>query len=167
MHAVGEAPAGAPSAEEALAAVRGRLHRASEVARSNAKRLWIAAKEVHARLLAERDPAAEGAEPSDGLDGEPARALVVGVCGMSCSGKSTVVAGLRAHASQLGSSLPVLCLDDFFHEWMFDACEASMEAHPESTFTMVAVGGPPPIHFAQELWEMVAESGRRPSGAAS
>ena len=104
MHAVGEAPAGAPSAEDALAAVRGRLHRASEVARSNAKRLWIAAKEVHARLLAERDPAAEGAEPSDGLDGEPARALVVGVCGMSCSGKSTVVAGLRAHASQLGSS---------------------------------------------------------------
>ena len=132
MHAVGEAPAGAPSAEDALAAVRDRLHRASEVARSNAKRFWIATKESHARLLAERDPAAESAEPLDGRDGEPARALVVGVCGMSCSGKSTVVAGLRAQASQHGNSLPVLCLDDFFHEWMFDACEASMEAHPES-----------------------------------
>ena len=143
MRAVGEALAGAPSAEEVLDVVRDRWHQAGDAARKNAKRLWMAAKEVHARLLAERDPAAEGAEPLGGLGGEGARTrpLVVGVCGMTCSGKSTVTAGLKVHASQRGSSLPVLCLDDFFHEWMFAACEASAEAHPESVLVPSGAGG--------------------------
>jgi len=46
---------------------------------------------------------------------------VIGVCGMSCSGKSTVSSVLRSHAESHGMHVPVLCLDDSYHEWMFDA----------------------------------------------
>ena len=43
---------------------------------------------------------------------------VVAVCGMSCSGKSTVSSVLRAHAARQGAYVPVICLDDSYHEWM-------------------------------------------------
>ena len=43
---------------------------------------------------------------------------VVGVCGMSCSGKSTVSSVLRAYARGRGSYVPVICLDDSYHAWM-------------------------------------------------
>ena len=46
---------------------------------------------------------------------------VIGVCGMSCSGKSTVSSVLQAHAAQYKAHVPLICLDDSFHEWMFDA----------------------------------------------
>ena len=52
---------------------------------------------------------------------------VVGVCGMSCCGKSTVTATLRAAAHERGSYVPVICLDDSYHDWMDD--EPSRE-HP-------------------------------------
>ena len=42
----------------------------------------------------------------------------VGVCGMSCSGKSTVSSVLRAFARERGSYVPVICLDDSYHAWM-------------------------------------------------
>ena len=45
---------------------------------------------------------------------------VIGVCGMSCSGKSTVTSTLRASAAERGVYVPVLCLDDSYHEWMFN-----------------------------------------------
>ena len=43
---------------------------------------------------------------------------VVGVCGMSCSGKSTVTATLRSYAQSNGSYVPVICLDDSYGDWM-------------------------------------------------
>ena len=45
---------------------------------------------------------------------------VIGVCGMSCSGKSTVSSVLRAFAKGCGSYVPVICLDDSYHAWMND-----------------------------------------------
>lgn len=48
------------------------------------------------------------------------RPTVIGVCGMSCSGKSTVSSALRAYAAEHGTYVPVICLDDSYHEWMFD-----------------------------------------------
>jgi len=56
-----------------------------------------------------------------GSDGGTLRTQVVGVCGMSCSGKSTVSSVLRAIAAQHGAYVPVLCLDDSYHDWMYDA----------------------------------------------
>ena len=46
---------------------------------------------------------------------------IIGVCGMSCSGKSTVSSVLRAFARDHGSYVPVICLDDSYHGWMNDA----------------------------------------------
>lgn len=48
------------------------------------------------------------------------RPTVIGVCGMSCSGKSTVSSALRAYAADHGTYVPVICLDDSYHEWMFE-----------------------------------------------
>ena len=55
-----------------------------------------------------------------GSDGGSMRTQVIGVCGMSCSGKSTVSSVLRAMAAQHGAYVPVLCLDDSYHEWMYE-----------------------------------------------
>ena len=46
------------------------------------------------------------------------RTKVIGVCGMSCSGKSTVSSVLRLHAARYGAYVPVICLDDSYHAWM-------------------------------------------------
>ena len=56
-----------------------------------------------------------------GSDGGTLRTQVIGVCGMSCSGKSTVSSVLRAMAAQHGAYVPVLCLDDSYHDWMYEA----------------------------------------------
>lgn len=53
------------------------------------------------------------------------------VCGQSCSGKSIVTAVIKANAQQQGCSVPVICLDDSFSEWMFDDCAESFRDHPE------------------------------------
>lgn len=48
------------------------------------------------------------------------RTRVVGVCGMSCSGKSTVTATLRAAGKSHGSYVPIICLDDSYDDFMND-----------------------------------------------
>ena len=91
--------------------------------RRSGAELWKrAAQGMHMHLLKERKamrPMAVRQLLSSTAPGDiPTK--VIGVCGMSCSGKSTVSSVLRAHAAQYKAHVPVICLDDSFFEWMFD-----------------------------------------------
>ena len=78
--------------------------------------LWCRALPPHSRLAVRPN----AIRRLLGSDGGTLRTQVIGVCGMSCSGKSTVSSVLRAMAAQHGAYVPVLCLDDSYHEWMYE-----------------------------------------------
>ena len=62
---------------------------------------------------------------------------LIGVCGMSCSGKSTVTSTLRACAAEQHSYMPVICVDDAYHEFMNEDCSR----HHKTYFSPPQAGG--------------------------
>ena len=80
---------------------------------------------VHAETVVQREPSGRDVlralrQTLGSFEPGKLRTKVIGVCGMSCSGKSTVSSVLRLHAARNGAYVPVICLDDSYHAWMDD-----------------------------------------------
>jgi len=80
---------------------------------------WQLAAAAVTKTLRRHDPSEAAMIMPARMPSAP-KTQVIGVCGMSCSGKSTVTSTLRASAAERGVYVPVLCLDDSYHEWMFN-----------------------------------------------
>ena len=58
---------------------------------------------------------------------------VIGVCGMSCSGKSTVTSTVRQHTAKMSRTfVPVICCDDLYFESFIQADPASASVKSKS-----------------------------------